>query len=142
MLYYYEVNKITTGKMKVEDKLRTALMEKNLLRDTERILLNTFVETTSTATAVYTLPLLYSAYMYRGSAPTRRKLALTHDQLAGAITHNFCLPQKSTRVFKRHRSIDLAASKNGVLLSHCLTHNNWFGAQKPVLQYRQGWNSV
>jgi hypothetical protein len=50
-------------------------------------------------------------------------------------------------IFKRHRLTDLAASKNGVLLtaeslSHCLTHNNWFGAQKPVLQYRQGWNSV
>ena len=37
-----EVNKIATQKIKVEEELRTALLEKNLLRDTERILLNTF----------------------------------------------------------------------------------------------------
>ena len=37
-----EVNKITIEKMKAEEDLRTAILEKNLLRDTERILLNTF----------------------------------------------------------------------------------------------------
>ena len=37
-----EVNKLKTEKMKVEDELRTAILEKNLLRDSERILLNTF----------------------------------------------------------------------------------------------------
>ena len=37
-----EVAKITTEKMKVEEELRSAVLEKNLLRDSERILLNTF----------------------------------------------------------------------------------------------------
>ena len=37
-----EVAKLKTGKMKVEDELRSAILEKNLLRDSERILLNTF----------------------------------------------------------------------------------------------------
>ena len=37
-----EVAKLKTGKMKVEEELRSAILEKNLLRDSERILLNTF----------------------------------------------------------------------------------------------------
>ena len=37
-----KVQKITMEKVKVEDELRSAVLEKNLLRDSERILLNTF----------------------------------------------------------------------------------------------------
>ena len=37
-----EVNKISIEKMKLEDELRSAILEKNLFRDSERILLNTF----------------------------------------------------------------------------------------------------
>ena len=37
-----EVDKISMEKMKVEEELRTAILEKNLLRDSERILLQTF----------------------------------------------------------------------------------------------------
>ena len=40
-------------------------------------------------------------------------------------------------IFKRHRSIDLVASENGVFLCLLsLTLKNWFRAQKLVLHYR------